>query len=302
MKNTRSLSLALLCVGAVACSKSDPKQAPADPAATKPVETAPAVAPAPAPAPVQEEPGPTAEPAPKRAATAREAEALGLLRSIAEGKDVELNRVSADENDRVLVFVDLSAKPQGGRRNVQEGYCGFNSHGHDGFAKMAKLLKQRAYQIKLSLDDDLASCTTKDKDRVVCKVPATSEGDATIGFEIASNPTAIAAIYLRDTFMVEDEARLAKDEKTINAAIKQLGTETCLSNAEHDARSRAAFEDGGPALAVDYCCCKGPGLGDDGAAVARSECTAKGNSCVPANEVCEQAIHDELMTIAKGGI
>lgn len=230
---------------AIACSKSDAKQA--EPPA-KPVEpAAPAVAaPAPAPAPVQEGPGPTTiEPAQKRALTARESEALGVLQWIADGKDVQLSRVDSDPDDRVFVFVDLSTKPQGGQNRIQESYCPFAASS-DGVEKMAKLLKQLAPQIQQAFADDRVGCKEKSAKRVECTVPATMEGEATIGFEIASEPTSIAALYLYETFMIDDDARLAKDQKTIASAIAKLSKEECLSNAEwsekHDVPRKDALE------------------------------------------------------------
>jgi hypothetical protein len=244
MNISRTLpSIILLSLCGAACSKTEAKQAPPTPT-VKAVE--PAVAPAPAPAPVQEGPGPTTvEPAQKRALTARETEALGLIRSIADGKTVQLDRVDSDEDDRVFVFVDLSTKPQGGQNRIQESYCPFSASG-DGVEKMAKLLKQLAPQMQQAFTDERVSCTEKNTKRVTCTVPATMEGEASIDFEITSNPTSIAALALYETFMIDDEARLAKDQKTISSANANLSKEEFLSNAEwsekHDVPRKDALE------------------------------------------------------------
>lgn len=252
MNKASLLTTVLLSLAVIACSKSDAKRADPPAKSVEPTAVEPAVAPppAPAPAPVQEGPGPTNQPPPAEPMSARETEALALIKSIAEGKKIDLSRVQADEDDRVFVFVDLSEKPQGGRNKIQESYCPFSASG-DGIAKMQKLVQQLAPQMQQAFADDNVRCKEKNAKRVTCTVPATMEGEASIDFEISSNPTSIAAIALYETWMIEDEARMKKDEKTIESAIAKLSKEECLSSAEwsekHDVPRKDAFEEEGDA-------------------------------------------------------
>lgn len=217
----------LLSVSIAACSKTEAKQSPTAEPAAKPVATEPAVAPAPVAAPA-----PTA---PKTALTANETEAMALMKQLADGKVPDLNRLvaGADENERVVVFVNLSTKPQGGSNNIQKSYCPFDASG-DGLEKLAKGLEAYASQIKQGFDDDVISCKEMSPTLVECTAPATMEGEATLGLQISVPSALIKSVYVYETWMIDDDARLAKDQKTIASAIKKLSAKECLSRAEAD--------------------------------------------------------------------
>jgi hypothetical protein len=110
-----------------------------------------------------------------------------------------------------FAYVDYAEKPQGGYNAIERTICGTTDRA--AFDKMIASLSVAPDRIGDDLAEDRVLCTTRGE-RDYCDVPAREEGDATMTFVISNAHGAphLVGFGQRSTFMITDEARLARDQ------------------------------------------------------------------------------------------
>lgn len=270
----------LLPFAVLACSKSTTEKAPP---AAKAVETAPA-----APTPAAPTPA-----APKAAQKGGPADALAIMKLLAEKHVVIDTHLDRTAN---FAWVDYSTTPQGRSQHVEKSICGLDQI--DDFEKLPAKLYDYAGQIASAFANDAISCDPAGAATINCGVSATEEGEASLTFQFTTSLGAprLIGFAKRETFMIDNDARLAKDRSDRDAAFTKLAAAECVPAA---ARGRTGDNGMIVPSADAYCCCTAPKLDAAGEGLMKSECTSMGGTCLAtATERCSQDIADHMKSMA----
>ena len=125
----------------------------------------------------------------------------------------------------------------GARGKTETSYCMLDA-GVDAFlATWRKLVKPVSGQIAQALADDEVACERRGADRVRCTVGALGDGEATLTFDFQNPGPILVAFSKHETFMIQDDAAVAKDEARRDRAFKALNAKACEPEPTRDDES-----------------------------------------------------------------
>lgn len=148
-----------------------------------------------------------------------------------------------------VAYVDYSASPRTGvRGKTEKGYCMHDGGIDELLGTLGALIKARSGQIAQALEDDEVACNRRGADRVRCRIGALGDGEATLTFEFENPGPILVGFSKHETFMIQDDAAIAKDESRRDRAFKTLNATACEPERTRDEetyRQRAELEAAG---------------------------------------------------------